>query len=161
MHTLLANDGPKGNRMQVERGPRSIFLGTLAMKLLTARRKRRCTSPFVFQHPKSPSRSMNLPSAMIWRTLKEDAQLPGDTRLYDLPHNFASHSLIAGESLQITGSMSGQTRPSTTARYADLADDSSLTSAQAIGTTIAQMADITRNAKRLGSPGRSPQLWGI
>ena len=43
-------------------------------------------------------------------------------RLHDLRHSHASHAVMNGESLHVTGRLLGHRRPSTTNRYAHLAD---------------------------------------
>ena len=43
-------------------------------------------------------------------------------RLHDLRHSHASHAIMNGESLHVTGRLLGHQRPSTTNRYAHLAD---------------------------------------
>jgi integrase len=124
---------------QAKRGPRSIPLGTSATRILNARRKRHGASRFVFPHRTRPEHAMPLP-VWTWRKIKHEAQLPPNLRLHDLRHNFASHALLAGESLLVAGSMLGHSRPAMTARYAHLADDHLLDAAQRIAAEIKNMA---------------------
>lgn len=125
---------------QSKRGPRTILLGKSAVQILNARRKRQAVSRFVFPHRTLPDHPMPLPTQTTWVLIKREAQLPTNLRLHDLRHNFASHALLAGESLLVAGALLGHSRPTITARYAHLADDALLQAAQRIGTAIAEMA---------------------
>ncbi len=60
--------------------------------------------------------------ARYWCGIAKAAQL-GDTRIHDLRHTHASVGVGRGFSLPIIGSLLGHSQPSTTARYAHLADD--------------------------------------
>lgn len=133
---------------QSKRGPRTILLGKAAMQILNARRKHHTESRYVFPHRTLPARQMPLPTKTTWMLIKREAQLPPNLRLHDLRHNFASHALLAGESLLVAGSLLGHSRTAMTARYAHLADDDLLQAAQRIGTAIADMASPqTRNRR--------------
>lgn len=71
-----------------------------------------------------------------WQTIRAVADLPPTLRIHDLRHSFASHAIMSGESLLTTSRLLGHSRLETTARYAHLADDMLLTSAEKIGTLI-------------------------
>lgn len=101
-------------------------LGQAAQKLLKSREKRTSDSRYVFPHAYLVDRPLSLPTSTMWRVIRREAELPPKLRLHDLRHNFASHALLAGESLLVAGSILGHSRPSMTARYAHLADDSLL-----------------------------------
>jgi integrase len=124
---------------QAKRGPRSIPLGRAAIAVLDARRKRRTASPFVFPHRSDPNSSMPLPTKTTWNIFKREAKLPASVRLHDLRHNFASHALLAGESLLVASALLGHRRPTMTARYAHIADDSFVAAAQRISSAIFAM----------------------
>lgn len=122
---------------QAKRGPRSIPLGKAAIVILNARRKRRTDSPFVFPHPIDRDRSMPIPTKTTWSVFKREAKLPPNLRLHDLRHNFASHAVLTGESLLVAGALLGHRRPTMTARYAHIADDSLAAAATRISRAIA------------------------
>lgn len=136
-------DGDRIVLAQAKRGPRSIVLSTLAQRILNARRKVRSDTPFVFPHRSLQDRPQPLPTSRMWRVIKREADLPPDLRLQDLRHNFASHLLLAGETLLVAGSLLGHSRPAMTARYAHLADDNLLQATQRIASKIASMTTAT------------------
>ena len=59
---------------------------------------------------------------MFWRSVTKAAGL-ADYRIHDNRHTHASHLVSSGLSLPIVGRLLGHTNPSTTQRYAHLADD--------------------------------------
>lgn len=58
----------------------------------------------------------------VWEDVRARAGL-GDVRLHDLRHTFASFGAGGGFGLPVIGAILGHRQPSTTARYAHLADD--------------------------------------
>ncbi len=58
----------------------------------------------------------------FWRAIKNTAKLD-NYRIHDNRHSHASHLVSSGLSLAIVGRLLGHTNPSTTLRYAHLADD--------------------------------------
>jgi site-specific recombinase XerD len=58
----------------------------------------------------------------FWKSVRQDAGV-SDYRLHDNRHTHASHLVSSGLSLPIVGRLLGHTNPSTTQRYAHLADD--------------------------------------
>lgn len=125
---------------QTKRGPRSIALGTEALTILQARLKRRGRSVYVFPHPTRPDSPRPLPTDWTWRVIKREAALPWDLRLHDLRHNFASHAVLGGESLLVTGALLGHRRPGMTARYTHLADESLAAACRRIASHVARFA---------------------
>lgn len=87
--------------------------------LLLERKKLNPNSIFVFpgnvegQPLKEPKR--------FWKTLLRESGIK-DLRLHDLRHTHASHLVSKGLSLPIVGKLLGHTQPSTTQRYAHLAN---------------------------------------
>ena len=71
-----------------------------------------------------------------WRRIRKVAKLD-DVRLHDLRHSFASVAASGGQSLVIIGKMLGHSQPTTTARYAHLADDPVRAASDAVGRHIA------------------------
>ena len=64
----------------------------------------------------------------FWLQVRARAGVVADARLHDLRHTHASHAIMGGESLYVTGRMLGHRRPSTTNHYAHL-DDTTLSRA--------------------------------
>ncbi len=58
---------------------------------------------------------------LTWRNIRGAVGIP-DVRLHDLRHSFASDALMGGVPLAIVGEMLGHRQPSTTKRYAHLAN---------------------------------------
>ena len=58
---------------------------------------------------------------LTWKNIREAVGIP-DVRLHDLRHSFASDALMGGVPLAIVGEMLGHRQPSTTKRYAHLAN---------------------------------------
>ena len=92
-----------------------------------------------------------------WRRIKAAAELE-DVRMHDLRHSFASVGAGIGLSLPIIGGLLGHSQPSTTARYAHLADSPLHEAADLVGKRLAEaMAGD-------GSKGESgevvPLKWG-
>jgi integrase len=71
-----------------------------------------------------------------WDRVRKAAGLE-DVRLHDLRHNFASYGAAEGLSLPLIGKLLGHKNPTTTARYAELADDPARRAAEAVGRAIA------------------------
>ncbi|MEM9572718.1 MAG: site-specific integrase [Pseudomonadota bacterium] len=67
-----------------------------------------------------------------WRRIRESAQLQ-NVRLHDLRHDFASHAVADGWSLEIIGRYLGHSSIQTTQRYAHLRDDPLHEMAERIG----------------------------
>jgi integrase len=77
-------------------------------------------SDFVFpgRSPKAPRKDLKA----FWRSVLATADI-SDYRIHDNRHTHASHLVSSGMSLAIVGRLLGHTNPSTTQRYAHLADD--------------------------------------
>jgi len=75
-----------------------------------------------------------------WRRIRKAAKLD-DVRLHDLRHSFASVAASGGQSLVVIGKLLGHSQPSTTARYAHLAEDPVRAASDAVGKHIAAAMD--------------------
>lgn len=64
----------------------------------------------------------------FWCEVRDEANVAADARLHDLRHTHASHAIMNGESLHMTGRLLGHRRAATTNRYAHL-DDATLSEA--------------------------------
>jgi len=78
----------------------------------------------------------------VWFALRKEANLPPRLRMHDLRHSFASHAIMSGETLLTTSRLLGHRRVQTTARYAHLADDALLETAEMIGALILRQAGL-------------------
>jgi integrase len=96
-------------------------LSSAATELLkAAKASRGALSAFVF-----PGRSFEAPRKDLkgfWRSVLATAGI-SDYRVHDNRHTHASHLVSSGMSLAVVGRLLGHTNPSTTHRYAHLADD--------------------------------------
>ncbi len=72
----------------------------------------------------------------IWFAVRRAAALPDKLRIHDLRHSYASHAVMSGETLLTTSILLGHQRLQTTFRYAHLADDVLLASAEKIGNLL-------------------------
>ncbi|MBY6058797.1 site-specific integrase [Leisingera daeponensis] len=99
-------------------GPREVNLSDAAIQYLDRLRKH-SRSRYVFpaQRSKKPHRTS---VDYAWRTFKNLADLPADIRLHDLRHTYASHAIMSGETLHMTGKLLGHRSPESTERYAHL-----------------------------------------
>lgn len=85
-----------------------------------------------------PGRSPDRPYKDLkafWRSITTTAELE-DYRIHDNRHTHASHLVSSGLSLPIVGRLLGHTNPSTTQRYAHLADDPLRQAAEIMGKKI-------------------------
>ena len=72
-----------------------------------------------------------------WELVRRRAHLEG-VRLHDLRHSYAAVAAGANLGLPIIGKLLGHTQPSTTARYAHLADDPIRAASHLVATSIAE-----------------------
>lgn len=79
-------------------------------------------NPYVFAGRRRGRHLTATGLSQLWKRLARAAGIP-DIRLYDARHTFASVAIQRGRTLEEIGALMGHTRPSTTQRYAHLADD--------------------------------------
>jgi len=115
-------------------GAKTIPLNAPALELLAARYDARTACPWVIPGEIPGERLVNL--GKIWRRIRKRAGLE-DVRLHDLRHSFASMGAAAGLSLPLIGALLGHRLPSTTQRYAHLADDPVRSASELVGSRIA------------------------
>ncbi len=72
----------------------------------------------------------------VWHRVRSRAGLD-DVRIHDLRHGFASVAVASGIALYTVGGLLGHSLPSTTARYAHLADDPLRRATELVGSRIA------------------------
>lgn len=100
-------------------GQKPIILADAAVDILTAI-PRLAGNPYVIAGKNNGQHLKNLQKP--WYVVRKLAGLDG-LRLHDLRHTFASFAVGSGGSLPIIGRALGHSQPSTTQRYAHLADD--------------------------------------
>ena len=100
-------------------GPRDVLLSEPARQTLD--QLRRASRPSVFVFPSAKSRSGYIEVIdTTWATLRAKAGLPDDIRIHDLRHTFASHAVLSGTSLAMTGHLLGHKSQRSTERYTHL-----------------------------------------
>lgn len=118
-------------------GPRDVPIGVVARRHLKALRRRNSSTPQVFALAGQEGYER---VRAVWTSVRKEAGLPSTVRIHDLRHSFASHAIMAGESLFTVARLLGHRRVQTTARYAHLADASLLAGAEKIGAAIMRQA---------------------
>lgn len=118
-------------------GPRDVPIGVVARRHLKGLRRSRHVPPQVFA---LTDREGYEHVRTVWNSVRREAGLPSTVRIHDLRHSFASHAIMAGESLFTVARLLGHRRVQTTARYAHLADASLLAGAEKIGAAIMRQA---------------------
>ena len=119
----LAQDGASARLEDSKTGPRTVWLGPEAARLLAA-----------LPRPEGAARVFpeDVTSARLytfWRTIREEAGLPG-LRIHDARHTWASQGVMNGVGLTTVGRLLGHRKRRTTAIYAHL-DDAALQGAAA------------------------------
>ena len=109
-------------------------LSTVACELLIRMRKDRGEQSSWLFPGRSPDRPYKDLKA-FWRSVIKAAGLK-NYRIHDNRHTHASHLVSSGLSLPIVGRLLGHTNPSTTQRYAHLADDPLRQAAEIMGQKI-------------------------
>jgi integrase len=113
-------------------GRKVVPLGAAAQEVLTS--VPRGSSVWVFPDPKHPDEPIrNLDWA--WVGIRKRAGLD-DVRVHDLRHSFASVGVAGGAALFLMSKLLGHRHPSTTQRYAHLADDPVKAAADKISSAI-------------------------
>lgn len=120
-------------------GPRPVMLGAPALDILEKRRKA-TSSPFVFPSPRYPRRP-RVEAYDAWKRIRREAGLGNDIRLHDIRHTYASHAIMSGETMLITGRLLGHRRLASTMRYSHLPDTFVLAAAERISGRLAGWLD--------------------
>lgn len=119
-------------------GRRTLILGGSAVELLAALPRK---SAFVIPGaPRIDASGQTIDASRAdlkkpWARIQAHAGL-GDVRLHDLRHSFAATGAGAGLGLQIVGRLLGHSSPSTTQRYAHLADDPLRRASDSVAATL-------------------------
>ncbi|MCY4221953.1 MAG: site-specific integrase [Thiotrichales bacterium] len=135
-------------------GPRTVLLGEAARELLSdlASKTDREWNGGEWVFPSTPAGEPLKECVLyhFWTRVRSAASLVADARLYDLRHTHASHAVMNGESLYMTGRLLGHRNPTTTHRYAHLDDATLSAAAERIG------AEMQRRLTPVG-PLESPE----
>lgn len=118
-------------------GAKVVPLGRSALDTLS-KLQRMPGNPYVISGKGRNGQLVNIDRT--WEKIRTAAGLP-DLRLHDLRHSFASVGAANGNSLLVIGKILGHTQPTTTQRYAHLANDPILTAANDISAAIADALD--------------------
>lgn len=146
-------------------GPRVVHLGRPARRILE-HRLTQARSVFVFPSPIS----RNKPRSGLqctWNIVRQEAQLDSDVRVHDLRHTFASHSVMSGVSLHITGTLLGHRRAETTSRYTHIVDAHLLEAAEQVAAKISNWLEDDKGAepqsvsRARGSAAAADPLHGL
>jgi hypothetical protein len=109
-------DGPRAALPDSKSGPKAIWLGETARRLLAALPN---SCAFVFARGGKPIDDTTLWHA--WSAVRADARLEG-VRLHDLRHGFASVAVGAGETLHTVAGLLGHSELAVTQGYAQFAE---------------------------------------
>ncbi|MDW4496353.1 tyrosine-type recombinase/integrase [Sulfitobacter sp. D35] len=134
-------------------GAKPIFLSSAALAILDELPK---LGRYVIAST-SAGTSKEKPRADInrlWRAVRTEAGLEG-VRLHDLRHSAAAVGAGAGLSLHQIGGLLGHSQPSTTRRYAHLADDPMRRAADVIGSEVASALGLGTNVVPLVRASRT------
>ena len=124
----LSEDGTSARLEDSKTGPRTVWLGSDAVKLLAAL-PRTEEAERVFPEDLTSGRLYT-----FWVSIREEAGLPG-LRIHDCRHTWASQGVMNGVGLTTVGRLLGHRKRRTTAIYAHL-DDAALQDAAAQATAV-------------------------
>lgn len=113
-HAMI--DGNRAALPDAKSGPKSIWLGKAAQRIV---RQRKHSQPLVFGTRGRPLDDTDMQP--VWREARQALGMP-KLRLHDLRHNFASVAVSRGHSLIVVGGLLGHKEKGSTAGYAHLAD---------------------------------------
>ena len=100
-------------------GPRHVLLGAAARELLDSLAES-ASGKWVFPGHKGDGPLSTDDLWRFWIRARDEAGIVADGRLHDLRHAHASHAVMQGESLHVTGRLLGHRRATTTNRYVHL-----------------------------------------
>ena len=121
-------------------GPRHVLLGEAARGLLNGLAET-ASGEWVFPGDKGNGPLSTDDLWRFWIKARDAAGIVPDARLHDLRHAHASHAVMNGESLHVTGRLLGHRRASTTNRYVHLDDATLSRAAERVATAIEQMTN--------------------
>ncbi|MYA59561.1 MAG: site-specific integrase [Chloroflexi bacterium] len=108
--------------------PRDVLLGEAARDLLAGLAPS-ASGEWVFPDERATDQPLRCNALYgFWLKVRDQAGIVADARTHDLRHGHASHAIMGGESLHVTGCLLGHRRAITTNGYAHL-DDATLSNA--------------------------------
>lgn len=119
-------------------GPRDVYLSEIAQHSLKDLKRLTGHTDFLFPSPRSASGHLESITD-TWAMVKTCAGLPTSLRLHDLRHTYASHAILSGESLSVTGRLLGHTSPKSTEIYTHLDGATLAKCAEKVGKVISQL----------------------
>ena len=125
-------------------GEKSVHLNCAALEVIESRRDAGDTFVFAMKRDVGETHLSEDRLRKAWEKIRKAAGLGAREdgtpafRLHDLRHSFASYGAGAGLSLHTIGSLLGHRTPTTTQRYADLADSPARRAAELVGEQIRQ-----------------------
>lgn len=124
---------------QTKTGARDVILSKPAKNILKRLKPDRMG---VYVFPAKHSISEPRPNIdAAWRRIKDAAGVNPAFRLHDLRHSYASHAMMGGETLYMTGKLLGHRNPSSTERYAHYDGAFLSAAAERICGRVAKMMD--------------------
>ena len=127
-------------------GPRQVPLGEAARSLLDRLSKTR-SGEWVFPGTAREGHMSEGALYYFWCGVRDEAGITADARLHDLRHSHASHAIMNGESLHMTGRLLGHRRAVTTNRYAHLDDATLRDAADRVAAVIEKKLCVVRSPR--------------
>ena len=134
-------DGPRCALPDAKSGPRAIWLGRPAKRVLASFPR---SNLYVFGEGKDPMPDHRIDR--VWRKLRQSAKLDG-ARLHDLRHSFASVGINAGLDLRVIGGLLGHSDLATTEGYAHLEDRTIKAASQRVGTHLEKIVKVPASGR--------------
>ena len=116
-------------------GPRHVPLGAAARELLDSLAES-ASWEWVFTGHKGDGPLSTDDLWRFWIRARDEAGIVADGRLHDLRHAHASHAVMQGENLHVTGRLFGHRRATTTNRYVHLDAATLSEAAERVAVTI-------------------------
>lgn len=137
-------DGPRCALPDAKSGPRAIWLGRPAKRVLASFPR---NNLYVFGEGNDPMPDHRIDR--VWRKLRQSAKLSG-VRLHDLRHSFASVGINAGLDLRVIGGLLGHSDLATTEGYAHLEDRTIKAASQRVGTHLEKIVKAPASGRGAG-----------
>ena len=134
-------DGPRCALPDAKSGPRAIWLGRPAKRVLASFPR---SNLYVFGEGKDPMPDHRIDR--VWRKLRQSAKLSG-VRLHDLRHSFASVGINAGLDLRVIGGLLGHSDLATTEGYTHIEDRTIKAASQRVGTHLEKIAKVPASVR--------------
>lgn len=134
-------DGPRCALPDAKSGPRAIWLGRPAKRVLASFPR---NNLYVFGEGNDPIPDHRIDR--VWRKLRQSAKLDG-ARLHDLRHSYASVGINAGLDLRVIGGLLGHSDLATTEGYAHLEDRTIKAASRRVGTHLEKIIKVPASGR--------------